>query len=425
MDIKTVAMRILSTGYVCDHCLGRQFAQLLSGYSNAERGRIVRTAFAMDLENEDNAGSIDESNFSDIRFRKRKAPSAEPKKPKDCTVCKGIFTKINALAKRAIEETEDFEYNTFQIGTTPTEELIAIEEKLWETAGTDFCETIKTEINREVGKVFSKKAGKTVDLKNPDMVILFDLKTNTVRLTIAPLYIFGKYKKLAKIPQTRLMCYDCRGLGCKKCDFKGKIHETSVQELIAEPLLRSTEGVDTSFHGAGREDIDVLCLGGRNFVIEVVEPKKRKISLKRLETSVNKKNKGVIEISDLEFADKNKVIAVKSAKARKTYKVIVKTDSAVKKTSLKKLNELVTVIKQQTPTRVVHRRADIIRKRSVYSLEHKFIDKTHVELVIQTEAGLYIKELVSGDEGRSRPSVSALLGVKAVVENLEVVGFED
>ncbi|MCK5233656.1 MAG: tRNA pseudouridine(54/55) synthase Pus10, partial [Candidatus Aenigmarchaeota archaeon] len=176
---------------------------------------------------------------------------------------------------------------------------------------------------------------------------------------------------------------------------------------------------------AGREDIDVLCLGGRNFVIEVVEPKKRKISLKRLETSVNKKNKGIIEISDLEFADKNKVIAVKSAKAKKTYKVIVKTDSAVTKTSLKKLGELVTIIKQQTPTRVVHRRADIIRKRSVYSLEHKFIDKTHVELVIQTEAGLYIKELVSGDEGRSRPSVCALLGVKAVVENLEVVGFED
>ncbi|MCK4555326.1 MAG: hypothetical protein KAT83_01855, partial [Candidatus Aenigmarchaeota archaeon] len=124
MDIKTVAMRILSTGYVCDHCLGRQFAQLLSGYSNDERGRIVRTALAMDLENEEGTKSIDESNFSGIRFRKRKAPSAEPKKPKDCTVCNGIFTKINALAKRAVEETEDFEFNTFQIGTTPTEELI-------------------------------------------------------------------------------------------------------------------------------------------------------------------------------------------------------------------------------------------------------------------------------------------------------------
>ena len=29
---------------VCDHCLGRQFAQLLSGYGNAQRGRITTSA---------------------------------------------------------------------------------------------------------------------------------------------------------------------------------------------------------------------------------------------------------------------------------------------------------------------------------------------------------------------------------------------
>ena len=33
-----------------------------------------------------------------------------------------------------------------------------------------------------------------------------------------------------------------------------------------------------------------------------------------------------------------------------------------------------------------------------------------LELLIECEGGLYIKELISGDENRSKPSVSEILG---------------
>ena len=44
---------------------------------------------------------------------------------------------------------------------------------------------------------------------------------------------------------------------------------------------------------------------------------------------------------------------------------------------------------------------------------------------IEAEAGLYIKELVSGDEGRTKSSLSELLGVESKVEKLDVLDVFD
>jgi tRNA U54 and U55 pseudouridine synthase Pus10 len=48
--------------------------------------------------------------------------------------------------------------------------------------------------------------------------------------------------------------------------------------------------------------------------------------------------------------------------------------------------------------------------------------KAKVELT--TEGGLYIKELLHGDEGRTEPSLSSLLGKEIVVESLDVIGVQ-
>lgn len=40
---------------------------------------------------------------------------------------------------------------------------------------------------------------------------------------------------------------------------------------------------------------------------------------------------------------------------------------------------------------------------------------------IKTEGGLYIKELISGDDGRSQPNISDILGIKAICEQLDVI----
>ena len=78
-------------------------------------------------------------------------------------------------------------------------------------------------------------------------------------------------------------------------------------------------------------------------------------------------------------------------------------------------------IEQDTPTRVIHRRADKTRVRKVYSAKGELVSPTGANLEIHGEKGLYIKELVSGDGGRTKPNLAELVGVGAVVETLDVV----
>ena len=51
--------------YVCDHCLGRQFGKLLSGYDNEERGRMLRAMAAMSID-EENSGIKETQNAKKI-----------------------------------------------------------------------------------------------------------------------------------------------------------------------------------------------------------------------------------------------------------------------------------------------------------------------------------------------------------------------
>ena len=55
------------------------------------------------------------------------------------------------------------------------------------------------------------------------------------------------------------------------------------------------------------------------------------------------------------------------------------------------------------------------------SLKAKYIDKRHFLMEIKTEAGTYIKELISGNNGRTRPSVAFLLNTPAECKELDVI----
>jgi tRNA pseudouridine synthase 10 len=58
----------------------------------------------------------------------------------------------------------------------------------------------------------------------------------------------------------------------------------------------------------------------------------------------------------------------------------------------------------------------------VYEASGEWEDARHATVEIHGAGGLYIKELVSGDEGRTEPSLAGLLGVGAEVTALDVVG---
>lgn len=438
MGILETSLRMLEEHPLCDHCLGRQFALLGYALENDERGRAIKLALILgshELSLSKNKEGIRTlkilatNGFSETAVKilqKMRRRVLRRDFPQKCFLCENKSKHLDSLAKKALERLEDYEYNRFLVGI---ELPILIEEREDEYKAkfdVRYGENMRNEFGRVIGKKIAEYSGKAADYKKPEIVVLINPFTEEINLQINPLFIAGNYKKLVRgIPQSKWFCSNCRGKGCKKCNWTGKMYLESVEELIAKPLLDLTGGVKASFHASGREDIDARMLGaGRPFVIEAIKPQNRFLNLKRLEKIVNKYAKGKVEISNLRFTDKSFVRKLKKAESsQKEYHVIIEFENEVTAKDLRFLEEKLTnfMIRQKTPIRVLHRRADLTREKYIYEVKVKKLSPKKAEMNVRCQGGLYVKELVTGDEGRTTPSISEILQNKAKPMKLDVL----
>jgi len=391
MSLIDDARALLATGPLCDACLGRPVADRSFGLTNAERGRALRTTVALDDDD----------------------PFEEP--DTDCWVCEGICDRFDELADRVVEALGETELYTYQVGTRipplveENERLLRLDADFEEDAG----EPLKTEVNREVGRRVGAELGAEVDFERPDVQFLIDLTGEDVDVQVQrnSVTIYGRYRKLQRdIPQTEWEKFD-----------------ESVEELVAPPFLSAFRGTEAVFHGAGREDVDALMLNsGRPFALEIKQPRRRDADLDELAEAVNTGTDGKVEVTDLAFATYDIVERVKEHDATKTYRATVDFDDSVSEAdfeaALAELDD--TTIEQRTPHRVSHRRADLVRERTVLSIDGTLEDDLTATIDVHGEGGLYIKELISGDEGRTEPSLAGLLGVGATVRTLDVIDVQ-
>jgi tRNA pseudouridine synthase 10 len=436
MTIIETAKCILKEGPICDSCLGRQFGKLSTGLTNAQRGFSMKTEMSMQAaaDNDKETQQLLAPTFPQAR----KVLGIEGQ-DEECWLCRGLFQNpenIEKWAERCIEAVKGYEYDTMLVGTKVPPIYSEKEEVVWAECGVSHAEPLKAELNREVGKTISIMTCKDVDFKRPDVVFTIDLAADKVVLKVNSLFIYGRYKKYARdIPQTRWPCRECGGRGerngikCEHCKGAGKMYPTSVEEQINHEVIVEFKADDAILHGAGREDIDARMLGdGRPFVMEVISPRMRWVDLEKLKEEINAYAAGKVSVSDLHYVNKDSVEQVKGIKPDKTYrlKVIYNDDISIEtlKSSLATLSH--SIILQRTPERVSHRRADLERKRKVYDIileELNEADKYFI-ITVRCEGGLYVKELVSGDNGRTNPSLSALLNRQTRVAELDVISVE-
>jgi len=423
-DILETAKRIIRLGPICDSCLGRQFAMLATGLTNAERGRSLKTVLAMQASADGDSSTLEDlaPSFRSARLKlgRRDEPDAR------CTVCLGEMSieVLDKWAEKSAAALAGWEYSTLLVGTKMSGLLAENEELLLADGGSRHAEPFKSELNREVGKRLTQLTGKEFDLRNPDMVVHLNLENGEAELQVASLFIRGRYRKLVRgIPQTRWPCRECRGRGCPRCNYTGRMYQESVDEIIRPAVIQAAEAEDTVFHGAGREDIDARMLGrGRPFIVEAVRPRKRTIDLLKLHEEINRQAEGKVEVIDLALADSSMVERLKEAAFIKTYSALIRLGADVAEEKLKSgLRRLVGQVDQRTPTRVSHRRADKLRLRKVYSTDLIEVKGNLARINVKGESGLYIKELISGDGGRTQPNLAEILRVDAIVEELDVI----
>jgi tRNA pseudouridine synthase 10 len=239
------------------------------------------------------------------------------------------------------------------------------------------------------------------------------------------LFLEGRYRKLVRdLPQTVHYCPACKGRrgGCTHCEGRGKLSRDSVQELIARQVLPRFKAREGKFHGAGREDVDVRMLGsGRPFVYEVVSPKNPEVDVDELVQLLNEMHAGRIEISPLRRVERRRVAALKEASFAKVYAAKVRSPEPVPAERLGALVGARVEVRQRTPERVAHRRADLVRVRQVTIRSIDAVADGSFRVELRCDHGTYVKEWISGDGGRTEQSLAALLGIACVCEELDVL----
>jgi tRNA pseudouridine synthase 10 len=291
------------------------------------------------------------------------------------------------------------------------------------------AEALKSDFSRELGKHIHALLGKEVNFERPHLLFIYDMTNDRIQLQINPIFIFGRYRKLKRgIPQSRWDCKECKGRGCDDCKGTGRRYPDSISEYVGVVTQKFARGTKFKFHAAGREDVDVLMLGdGRPFVVEISEPRIRNPNLKSLTKNINKDAKKRIQVQDLQITNREKSQKLKENASSniKEYVAIIETQDVIDKTVLQRIETdfADTEIEQRTPTRVSHRRSDLVRKKRVHEIRLKKKSDKTMEAFFKVQGGTYVKELISGDEGRTVPSIASMLTTDCVCKQLDVTAI--
>ena len=420
------AAELLQEQPLCDRCLGRMFARLGLGLSNKERGRAFKILIMMSLHRRIKSGDKEaEEGFKRLAPRLGGVASKlyeelfqEELKVEECSICGDkLEPLIGEASVKASELVARYGARSFLVGCRVPRRIVEAEEALKLRHGLIYAESIGNEVKREVGKRVKEMAGVEPEFMEPDMVVLIDFETGAVEPHPLPIMFRGRYWKLGRrISQSRWVLSGDR----RKYPF-------SVEEAL-EPAARLAGASRAILHAAGREDVDARMLGtGRPMIVELKMPARLDVDPKEAEDAVNG-SQGLVKVALEERASRRDVRFYKSerARTRKIYRALFIVEEDVGEDRVAELERIFINlrVRQQTPLRVLHRRADVVRYRKVFSVRLRRLAPRIFEALIDSEGGLYIKELISGDGGRTEPSFSSILGTQATCLELDVIYVE-
>ena len=295
----------------CNHCLKR-----VSGKKNMSGEEIRNEAYTRD-------DSLESSFNKEL-----------------CPLCENLFDDIENIVERIIEKIDNLEYTTIQIGIHLPKDLIQESHEITSRHGASQSMPLKTSMVLAIQNTINSKLGTDINFvkDRPDIMILVDGLTLRVDVDVRPIYFYGRYRKLSReIPQTRWPCRACKGRnnGCESCEGSGLQYIDSVQDLVGEPLRLALDAKDTSFHGMGREDIDVRMLGtGRPFIIEIKKPMSRLPDMSDIVKEINKNADGKVEIDYLKKTERPLIAKIKNSRSDKSYTIRFKISEEIEEETI-------------------------------------------------------------------------------------------
>ena len=357
-QIVPIANKITKKYPLCNYCLGRLFSKQLHLSSNKLLGKKL------------NQNST-----------------------KKCYVCKNLFDNLNYFLKLMLDKSVDYSFKTFNIGVMIKPSIVDRDDFIRSQYKLKGIDSIKTDITKEIGKLYSKKTKKSIDHLDPDITFTINFKEELCELRSKSITLSGRYVKSERgFSQKQKSCDNCSGKGCRICNFHGIIEYDSVEGAISKLLFQKFGGTTAKFTWIGGEDKSSLVLGtGRPFFVKIQNPHKRNVRLSDVSIDSIKINhlKPVYESpkKPLKF---NSIISVK-----------ISTESQIDSKSLKKLKDLTI-----GPV-IVYEKSGKRSEKKIFDVKYTKNSKNLFTLVIKAEGGLPIKRFVIADD--ITPGISTIL----------------
>ena len=369
-EITSIVNSILKKYDLCDQCLGRLFSKQLHLSSNKFLGKKLKKNY----------------------ISKSK-----------CYVCKDLFCNLDHFLKLMLDLSSNYEFQTYGVGIIIKPSIVDRDDFIRSKYKLKGIDSIKTDIAKELIKLFTKKTQKTLDSFDPEITFTVNLKDESCQLHSKSITIFGKYVKSKRgYAQKQTSCDNCSGMGCRVCDFHGISEFESIEGIISKLIFKKFGGTTTKFTWIGGEDKSSLVLGnGRPFFVKIKNPSKRKSKLSD-------------ETFDSVFVFNLKLVDTFPKKPLNFYsriKIKISTELQINSKKLQKLKDLTTC-----PI-VIYEKSGKRYEKKIFDLKYKKNSTNLFTIIMSAEGGFPIKRFVIGDD--VSPNISSLLDNSCVAQEFD------
>ena len=370
-----LANQILKKYELCDNCLGRLFSKQLHRSSNKLLGKKLKK----------NLNST-----------------------KKCYICKNLFENLNHFLKLMLDVSSNYSFLSFSVGAMIKPSIIDRDDYIRSKYKLKGIDSVKTDITKELRKLFFKKTKKIIDLLDSDVTFTVNLKDESCEMRSKSIYLSGRYiKTLRGIPQKQKSCENCFGKGCRICNFHGISEFNSIEGIISKFLFKKFGGTTAKFTWIGGEDKSSLVLGtGRPFFVKIKNPLKRYSKL-------NSVTFDSLKITNLKIITES---PKKPLKFNSLIELKISTENDIDSKNLKKLKDL-----KKLPV-VVYEKSGKRSEKKVFSIKYKKNSKNTFTLVIQSEGGLPVKRFVSSID--VTPGISQILNTSCMCQEFDFLDIK-
>ncbi len=370
-----IANQIIKKYELCDNCLGRLFSKQLHLSSNKLLGKKLR---------------------KNINYIQK------------CYVCKNLFDNLNHFLKLMLDTSSTYSFSSFSVGAMIKPSIVDRDDYIRSKYKLKGIDSVKTDISKELRKLFSRKTKKTIDFLDPDVTFTINLKDESCQLRSKSIFLSGRYIKILRgISQKQKSCENCSGKGCRTCNFHGISEFDSVEGIISQFLFKKFGGSTAKFTWIGGEDKSSLVLGtGRPFFVKIKNPLKRNLKLANLTFDFLK----ITNLKIIPASPKNPL------KFNSSIELKISTEDEIDSKNLKKLKDL-----QKHPI-VVYEKSGKRSEKKIFVVKYKKNSSNTFTLFIIAEGGFPVKRFVNSDD--VSPGISQILNTSCKCQEFDFLDIK-